>query len=466
MAARPPIRHRLLTILLLGALVSALSVAALARLLTVSTQHRIERASEEVRQLLVQLSADRDAMSRPAPGNVVGMRAGLLQGGVRPIAPSHWLPEIERALLDQAQASPRVTQVDLGKSTLVVGTVRAQAERVAWAAIEVRPLPHLEAWKLTIWLLAAATLVLVVTTARAAAAMQRGAGELGAALGKLATDLDAPIPRPALRELSDVAEGIARLSKSLADARREEARLADELSQNERLAALGRVAAGVAHEVRNPLASIKLRLDLAVASTRLPDSVSDAIAHATSEIVRLDRLVADLLVVSGRSTGPRSQLSLRDLARSRTEALRLWAAERGVAFTLEGDARVNAHADSLARALDNLLRNAVEASSRGDAVSVEIEERDGRSCLSVCDHGAGVEARRVTELFEPFFTTKPDGTGLGLPLARSIARAHGGDVRHSRVGDVTRFELELPALGEESTRALAASHQLEGHVRG
>jgi signal transduction histidine kinase len=291
-----------------------------------------------------------------------------------------------------------------------------------------------------------ATAVLVATTARAAVAMQRGAGELGKALANLAHDLDAPIPRPALRELSDVAEGIARLSRNLADARREEARLSDELSQKERLAALGRVAAGVAHEVRNPLASIKLRLDLALTGSRLPDSVTQAITHATSEIVRLDRLVADLLVVSGRSTGPRARLSLAELARARWEALRPWASARGVSCSVDGDAVVSAHADSLSRALDNLLRNAVEASSAGQLVTIEIESKGERALLCVCDAGPGVEPGRVSELFEPFFTTKPDGTGLGLALARSIARAHGGDVRYVRSESDTHFELELPAL--------------------
>jgi signal transduction histidine kinase len=266
-----------------------------------------------------------------------------------------------------------------------------------------------------------------------------------------------------LRELADVAEGIERLAKNLADARREEARLAEELSRNQRLAALGRVAAGVAHEVRNPLASIKLRLDLASAGPELPAAVREAITHATSEIVRLDRLVADLLVVAGRSTGPRTRLSLAELARVRTEVLRPWAAERGVTLTVDGDAHVDAHPDSLARALDNLIKNAVEASNAGDTVSLEISEHEGRACLGVSDVGPGVAAQRESELFEPFFTTKPEGTGLGLPLARSIAQSHGGDVRYVRTAKATRFELELPAIEQargEAPGERAVAHEL------
>src|SRR5262249_4375258 len=111
----------------------------------------------------------------------------------------------------------------------------------------------------------------------------------------------------------------------LARSREIEAELQRELAQKERLAALGRVAAGVAHEVRNPLASIKLRLVLAAAGAALPTDVESALSNASSEIARLDRLVSDLLVVAGRKTGPREPRSLGELAESRAQVMQPWA---------------------------------------------------------------------------------------------------------------------------------------------
>jgi signal transduction histidine kinase len=247
-----------------------------------------------------------------------------------------------------------------------------------------------------------------------------------------------------VRELSSVADGIAKLAEALARARREEERLQQKLTQQERLAALGRVAAGVAHEVRNPLASIKLRLDLAAAGTALPADVQHAIAHATTEIGRLDRLVADLLIVAGRAAGPRRPTSLGALARARTEALSPWAHERGVELECRGDAGVEVDTDAIARAIDNLLRNGVEASAKGARVAVSVTGGDGTATVSVADLGPGVAEEHALELFEPFFTTKPDGTGLGLPLSRAIARAHGGDLHYRRDGNITRLDLTLP----------------------
>ena len=110
--------------------------------------------------------------------------------------------------------------------------------------------------------------------------------------------------------------------------------------------------------------------------------------------------------------------------------------------------------DALARALDNVLRNAVEASPLGATVEAVVDADDDRVRVRVADRGEGVPSGRAGEIFEPFFTTKPDGTGLGLAISRAIARAHGGDLTYGRDGTVTRLQLTLPGL-QASARAPA-----------
>ena len=127
-----------------------------------------------------------------------------------------------------------------------------------------------------------------------------------------------------------------------------------------------------------------------------------------------------------------------------SKALHTWAQERGVRVEVEGDADAEIDKDSLARALDNVLRNAIEASRKGDVVRVAIVKQAGRAFVRIDDSGTGIPQDRAGEVFEPFFTTKSDGTGLGLAISRSIARAHGGDIRYVPGATSTRFEFELP----------------------
>jgi signal transduction histidine kinase len=126
-----------------------------------------------------------------------------------------------------------------------------------------------------------------------------------------------------------------------------------------------------------------------------------------------------------------------------------------VTLAVEGDARGTIDADSLSRAVDNFLRNAVEASPKGGRVRAAIEKRGARVVVRVEDAGSGVDIARAAELFEPFFTTKPEGTGLGLAISRAIARAHGGDATYGREGNVTRFELTLADAADASLREAA-----------
>jgi signal transduction histidine kinase len=459
------IRSRLSTVVLLGVVTAALSLTALYRAISISNSQRIERAHETVTQeldALLSARASSPIAELPAPPDmtVVNMHGGYWTLGQEPSGvPEGWHATLADALRDSASAGQRVIREhSIANATVVASAapIVGSRDRFAWAALVVRPPIYLRSWKQIVVALTIAAALLVTTALLAVVTVKRSASALNSTLASLARDLSTPIPRPTIRELGEVADGIERLAKSLAQSRSAEERLSAELAQRERLAALGRVVAGVAHEIRNPLASIKLRLDLASASAALPPAVTSALTNATAEIERLDRLVADLLVVAGRQIGPKRPTELSSLVRSRAEALAPWSAERRVQIRVQGDASAEVDPDSLTRAIDNLLRNAVEASPEGNAVDVAIERVAGEVRIRFEDRGAGIAPERTAELFEPFFTTKSGGTGLGLAISRSIARAHGGEVMYARRDGSTSFELTLRAAAPSATREAAA----------
>lgn len=476
------IRYRLLTIVVIGVIMSALSLGALVRVLSVTSVQRADRAREGVRGEVERLAAvgpgDPRAALAAAPAlALVGMRGGYWNGpGAVPQVPpagtpadpffglpSEWRRPLRQALVGSGERHTLVMAEEaIGPATLVIGAQPAGAAGIAWAGVLVSPPHYWNFWLTTVILLALATAFLFTSAMWALVTFKRSANSLHRCLVGLAEDLSTPVPSLHVRELSEVADGIQLLASGLRQAREEQERLGRELSQQERLAALGRVVAGVAHEVRNPLASIKLRLDLAAAGATLAAPVAQAITHASSEIARLDRLVADLLVVSGRHPGPRRQTSLGALVRARVEALSPWAGMRKVSIQVQGDAYAMIEAESVARAVDNLLRNAVEAAPGDSVVQVRIAERSPGdfAVISIEDRGPGVP--RSAELFEPFFTTKSDGTGLGLAISRAIARSHGGDVTYARMtssggpgGDTTRFELTLERTASAASEVAA-----------
>ncbi len=437
-------RYRLLTVLVLGVIMSALSLTALMRVLSTTTVQRRERVTDAVTQQVERLTAAGrqgaktssaiQAMATPAAGSVVGMRGGYLDTQQPVMAadlPHDWYKPLLELVRQSSEHKGRVIYAEqLGSSLLILGAQPTAAGETAWAGLLMAPTHYWRFWMATVVLLTAATALLVTTAVSAVVTFRRSAAALNRCLLSLGEDLATPVPRPQVLELVEVADGIERLAERLVQARNEQERLGKELSQKERLAALGRVVAGVAHEVRNPLASIKLRLDLAAVDRSLPPAVELAIGHASSEIARLDRLVADLLVVSGRQMGPRMTASLGALLRARSDALVPWAQARGVTLATYGDGTAVIDGESVARAVDNLLRNAVEASPPGAVVTTVISTTPTHCHVCVFDSGPGIINK--AELFEPFFTTKPDGTGLGLAISRAIARAHDGDVTYQR----------------------------------
>jgi signal transduction histidine kinase len=447
------LRWLLAAVTVLASLIFVVSVGSFGRLLRFTSEQRFERARDTVQRELGRLVAEEPG-SGPLRLGVIGMRGGVVARPVEGGAPS-----IRTGISADADATlstlaavapherPGVASIEAEGGTVFLAARARVDERTAWAAYTVAAPRFLGAWRSTVLVLTLATVLLAVIALAAVVVTTRGARALTRSLSALEGDLSAPIPRPALAELASVAEGVDSLARKVRTAQREGELLAAELRRQERLATLGRVVAGVAHEVRNPLTSMKLRVDVARSTPGVPGEVATELEAIDEEIVRLDRLVTDFLVVSGRRIGRRVDCDLGELARRRVAELGPWARERGVAVVVEGSARAQVDGDACARAVDNLVKNAVEASPAGAEVRVRVEARGAVASMIVEDPGPGVPEARAHELFEPFFTTKPDGTGLGLAVSRAIAVASGGQLSYRRDGGVTRFELTFATEG-------------------
>ena len=227
-------------------------------------------------------------------------------------------------------------------------------------------------------------------------------------------------------------------------------RLEQELRRHERLAALGKMAAGVAHELRNPLSSIKgLALIL---KDKLPEEFREdgAADLLIQEVGRLNRAIGDLLAYAKPPRLEKTRISLNEAARHALELIGPDAGAMGVAleFSQAAEAMVDADPDKLSQVLLNLLMNAMQAMEKmenGGRIDVSVTVADKWAKVTVVDTGCGIAPENLPKIFDPYFTTKSTGTGLGLAVSAKIIEEHGGGiVADSEPGRGTRMECFLP----------------------
>lgn len=225
-------------------------------------------------------------------------------------------------------------------------------------------------------------------------------------------------------------------------------RMKEELARSQRLAAMGEMAASLAHQLRTPLAAALLYAEN-LAQENLAEVPRVRFAGKVSEqLQRLERLIQDVLLFArGESIG-RDVMAWGDLLREAVQTMEPLMREQGVEFRVvdeSGGAVMVGSRKALLGALLNLLENALQATPAGGKICLSCRLAGDWGRFTVLDSGPGVPPEKRERIFEPFFTTKGQGTGLGLAIAQGVARAHGGTIELAPAGPQgAEFSLVLP----------------------
>lgn len=250
-------------------------------------------------------------------------------------------------------------------------------------------------------------------------------------------------------EIGDLGRDFNSMVRQLRDSREEIQRLhRTQMSRAEHLATLGELAAGLAHEIRNPLAGIAGVIDI-IGRDLPPDSAACAVVkEVKQEAVHINRILSDLLETA-RPKQPNFKRT--DLGATIMHAM-MFAREQATTRSIEIDflprkalPPVEHDPAQIHQVLLNMLLNAIQAVSREGHVLVVLDRRADYAAVSIADDGPGISAENLKHIFRPFFTTKGHGTGLGLSLARRIIEDHGGRIEvTSEPGKGTTFVVLLP----------------------
>lgn len=242
--------------------------------------------------------------------------------------------------------------------------------------------------------------------------------------------------------------------------------------RNERLAAMGELVAGLAHQLRTPLAAALLYTGNLRQPELGPAERAKVADRAVERLRHLERLIRDMLLFARGDSLGRQRFAVCELATEIAHTLEPLARARQIAFATSCDCgTLELHGDrkALGGALTNLLENALQATEPGGSVACTVTRETGVGGgairFVVRDSGSGIAPELQARLFEPFFTTRAEGTGLGLAIARGVARAHGGDIElRSAPGQGSTFILMLPLPSADDAAGDAASPDESGRT--
>lgn len=251
------------------------------------------------------------------------------------------------------------------------------------------------------------------------------------------------------RESREQAQRAQRTADELANANRRLGEAEEAVRRTERLAALGQLTAGLAHELRNPLGTIRASAEMLGKRTSADDEIAHELTcYITAEVERANLLVTRFLDFARPLSLKRARSDVNAMVDRAVEALAREDGRRAGRIHKNLDPTImliNADPDLLERVLVNLILNALDASPPDATVTVKTRQAAGAVEITVLDRGQGVAAEHREQIFNPFFTTKPSGVGLGLAISARIVGEHGGSIRvDSEPGRGAAFTVTLP----------------------
>ena len=265
-------------------------------------------------------------------------------------------------------------------------------------------------------------------------------------------------------DIGDLGRNFNTMVRQLRDSRNEIERLhRTQMTRAEHAATLGELAAGLAHEIRNPLAGIAGVMDIVGRDLPPTSPALEVVNDVREEVLRINRIISDLLETA-RPKPPDCQLA--DLNQTVTHAVTV-ARQQVLTKPIKIQCATKPNlppiphdTGQIHQVLLNLLLNAIQALDGPGSVTVTIEIRGGMAAVAVEDTGPGIPPATLPNIFRPFFTTKGHGTGLGLSLAKRIAEDHGGELKvTSNIGQGSTFTLLLPL--QRATSVAANAPQME-----
>jgi two-component system, sporulation sensor kinase E len=240
--------------------------------------------------------------------------------------------------------------------------------------------------------------------------------------------------------------GIMCISRNVTERKLEE----QKLLTLEKQAVVGRLAAGIAHEIRNPLTAASGFIQLLLQGA-LGGKERTYLEHVWKEHTRISKLISDFLIVAKPSSLDLGEISVTELLRETIDLMEAQAILNDVVIdqvNTEVDAIIVGDAEQLKQLFINLIRNAIEATKKANAkITVSVEIVNASIAIWVEDEGIGIPKENISKIFDPFFTTKEDGTGVGLTGVYQIVKNHNGDISVESIeGEGTTFIIMFPLV--------------------